>query len=250
MAFRLNRRDVLRGAGSIAIGLPWLEAMRPEKQANAAGPAVAQRFIGIYQPGGRVMTPTADPDDNRMSMGWRPSGTETDFTLSAILAPLANVKSKLIPITGMNMPSSVGEQHQAGICALLTGMEQGVAGQYPRGPSLDQVLAPMVSAGKPRASVEVAVRWATGKAHGLLHPINSMTFADNAGNDPIAPRIDPQDIFDVLFGGLDPSDGGQERIARKLSVLDYVDSATRRWPCGSVPVTAPSSKSTSPTCVP
>ena len=31
--FRLNRRAVLRGAGSIAIALPWLEVMEPEKKA-------------------------------------------------------------------------------------------------------------------------------------------------------------------------------------------------------------------------
>ena len=52
--FRLNRRTVLRGAGSVAIALPWLEIMAPERQANAAAATAAQRFLGVYTPGGTV----------------------------------------------------------------------------------------------------------------------------------------------------------------------------------------------------
>ena len=52
-SFRLSRRAVLRGAGSIAIALPWLEIMREERPAHAAG-VPARRFIGVYTPGGTV----------------------------------------------------------------------------------------------------------------------------------------------------------------------------------------------------
>ena len=210
--FRLNRRDVLRGAGSIAIALPWLEAMSPSRGAQAA-PAgtAAKRFIAVYQPGGAEQAK------------WRPSGSETNFTLSSILAPLESARQKLLVLNGINMDCAVGEQHQAGIVGLLTGMPQGVAGNYVNGPSIDQVLAPLVSAGKARASIEVAVRWATGKSHGLLHPINSLTFANDGKASPIPPRIDPQEIFDSLFGGLNPDDGAAAARERKLSILDFVD---------------------------
>ena len=36
--FRLNRRAVLRGAGGVAIALPWLELMAPARSAEAAAP--------------------------------------------------------------------------------------------------------------------------------------------------------------------------------------------------------------------
>lgn len=210
--FRMNRRDVLRGAGSIAIALPWLEAMEPVRKASAQSGSVAQRFVAIYQPGGA-------PLDQ-----WHPSGGETDFTWSPILAPFDAVREKVLVIEGMEMNSARGEQHQAGICALLTGMAQGAAGDFVRGPSVDQAIAEVASAGKPRASLEVAVRWATGKSHGLLHPINSLTFANDGNASPIPPRVDPQEIYDSVFGSLDTGDGTAPPMStRKQSILDFVD---------------------------
>src|SRR5258705_12514108 len=104
--FRLNRRAVLRGAGSIAIALPWLEVMEPEGRAWAAG-APASRFVAVYWPGGTVRDK------------YTPTGTETAPILSPILTPLEPVKSKILILDGLDMKSAVGEQHQAGICALL-----------------------------------------------------------------------------------------------------------------------------------
>lgn len=212
--FRISRRTVLRGAGSIAIALPWLEAMGPSKRAHAATPAA--RFLAVYQPGGTVMNK------------WRPTGTETNFTLSPILAPLDPVKSKLLVIDGLDMKSAVGEQHQAGIIAWLTGTVQTAAnGNYSGGPSLDQAIATRISAGgkKPRASIEMAVRWATGKSHGLLSPINAANFEDNGKFSPIPPRLDPQQIFTDLFGSLNPGAGTDAAVAveRKKSILDFID---------------------------
>ncbi len=212
--FRLSRRAMLRGAGSIAIGLPWLEAMAP-KPANAQESA-AQRFIAVYQPGGTVLD------------RWRPSGGETDFTLSPILSPFEPMRDELLIVENLDMKSAVGEQHQAGICALLTGTPQSAqSGQFASGPSLDQVIATNVRGDRPYGSIEMAVRWATGKSHGLLHPINSMTFADDGKASPMSPRLDPVEIFDSLFGNLNdaPVEGGgtNPAVARKQSILDYVD---------------------------
>src|SRR5690606_35215578 len=98
-------------------------------------------------------------------------------------------------------------------------------GGFAGGPSIDQVLAKRVGAGRPRASVEMAIRWATGKSHGLLHPINSMTFADDATYSPISPRLNPAEIFDSLFGNLDEDSSAGENVAvtRRASILDYLD---------------------------
>ena len=54
--FRLDRRTLLRGAGSVAIALPWLEIMAPERQARAQTQAnVAKRFLAVFTPGGTVI---------------------------------------------------------------------------------------------------------------------------------------------------------------------------------------------------
>ena len=50
--FKLNRRTMLRGAGSIAIALPWLEIMGEEKLAHAQAAGTAKRFLSVYTPGG------------------------------------------------------------------------------------------------------------------------------------------------------------------------------------------------------
>lgn len=210
---KLSRRTILRGAGTLAIALPWLEAMgAPIRSARANSAEPAKRFIAVYQPGGTV------PDR------FFPAGSETDFELSEILSPLEIVKDKLLIPTGLEMKCARGEQHQAGIVGLLTGMAQGTSGNYVNGPSLDQVIARTASEGKQRKSIEMAVRWATGKSHGLLHPINCINFADDGNASPIPPRIDPVEIYQSLFGNLDPDgDGMSVALAQKRSMLDFLD---------------------------
>ncbi len=221
--FRLNRRTALRGAGSIAIALPWLEIMTPEARAQVAAKP-AQRFLGVYTPGGTVV------NDGQGQNKWRPTGTEMAPILSPILAPLAPMMKKLLVLDGLDYLSKKGEQHQAGIIAWMTGTAQleapangGLPGtnSYSSGPSIDQVLATQISAGKKKiASLEMAVRWGTGKAHGLLSPISCANFEDNLKASPIAPRLDPVQIFKDLFGSLAPA--GAPVDGRKKSILDYV----------------------------
>ncbi len=210
--FRLSRRSLLRGAGGVAIGLPWLEAMVGD--AYGQSESRAKRFVAVFQPGGTVLDK------------WRPTGSTDDFVLSPILTPFEAVKDKLVIVDGVDMQSAVGEQHQAGIVALLTGTPQSpMHGQFSAGPSIDQVIAGIASAGLPRKSIELAVRWATGKSHGRLHPINSLTFADDDNFSPMPPRIDPVDTWDSLFGTLEPGDPDSTKrlLARKQSILDFLD---------------------------
>ncbi len=210
---QISRRHLLRGAGTLAVGLPWLEAMLPS-EVHAQSTTTAKRFISVYQPGGTVLNK------------WRPTGSESDFVLSSILEPFAAIQDKLVVVDGVDMKSALGEQHQAGIVALLTGTPQSdTHNQYSGGPSIDQVIAATASQGKARKSLEMAVRWATGKSHGNLHPINSLNFADDDNFSPIPPRIDPVQIWDTVFGTLDPTSDSSttDMLARKTSILDFLD---------------------------
>jgi hypothetical protein len=215
--FKLNRRTMLRGAGSIAIALPWLEIMGEQKLAHAQAAGTAKRFLSVYTPGGTVL-----------EKFW-PSNA-ADPSSSSILAPLAALKEKLLVMKGLNMDCAKGEQHQAGIIGLLTGSKQdGSPKDFSSYASIDQVIAKRIQADMttrtPRGSLQMAVRWATGKSHGLLHPINALNFEDSPTVTPIPPRLDPQEIFTDLFGALEPDTGGvaDARIERRKSVLDFVD---------------------------
>jgi len=158
--FKLDRRAVIKGAGSIAIALPWLEAMGLGRKAQAQTAAVPlKRFITVYQPGGTVRT-------GSIGDKYTPTGSETSFTLSPILAPLDPVKSRIIVVDGLNLTCGdqskyAVEQHQGGSVGWLTGAVQPGGGNYPKSPSIDQVLAPRLSTGKAYQSLEFAVRWAT-----------------------------------------------------------------------------------------
>ncbi len=215
---RLNRRALLRGAGTVAIALPWLEIMGTQNAHAAAAPA--KRFLGVYTPGGTVA--------NKF---W-PTGTADAPVLGQILKPLEPHFSKVLTLKGLSMTQiwkeQGGEQHQAGICSWLTGRAQPGAGKYPTGGgSIDQVLATKIQTdlkdkSYSRKSLQLAIRWATGKSHGLLHPINSMNFSDQGNNAAIAPQLDPKDIFNTLFGSVAPGMDMTAENARSKSILDYV----------------------------
>jgi hypothetical protein len=203
--FRLSRRAVLRGAGGVAIALPWLEIMGGGRESRAQG-AAARRFISVFNPGGTVLSK------------WTPTGGETDFTLSPILSPLAPVRDSLIVLSGIDMKSAVGEQEASGMAAWLTGTPE-KSGGFASGPSIDQVLAPRLSAGQRFPSLELAVRWGTGRCKGRMVPLDTVNFADDETFTPIAPRLDPVAIFNDLFG---VDQGESPDVAWDRSVLDAV----------------------------
>ncbi len=217
----LNRRSVIKGAGSIAIALPWLEIMAPTK-AYSQTFNTAQRLVTVYTPGGTVRDK------------WASSGSETNFNFGPILQPLNGIKSKVLIPHGFNMASARGEQHQAGIIAFLTGTPQDPGrNSYSGGPSIDQVVANAIGSQSAKKSLQIAIRWATGKSHGLIHPINAMNFEDNGRYNPIPPRVDPQAIWNDLFGTLDTTDpAAAALINRRKSIIDFVggrfDSLSQR----------------------
>jgi hypothetical protein len=219
-SFRLSRRAVLRGAGSIAVALPWLEIMREERPARAAGVA-AKRFVGVYTPGGTVH---ADASASTFPEQWTPTGTETSFELSPILAPYEPVKSNLLVLSGIDMKSASGEQQQSGLIAWLTGAKQAQANNLPgyaTGPSIDQVLSSRLTTGNALSSLELAVRWGTGKTHGKVTPMGVVSFSNDEQFTPRPPLIDPVDIWTKLFGSINPASAKSANFDK--SILDYVD---------------------------
>ena len=213
---RLTRRSVIKGAGGIALALPWLEAMTHRRLARAAAPAVApKRFLAVYTPGGTVRS-------GSIGDRYTPTGTETAFTLSPILAPLEPVKSSVIVVDGLHLKcgdQSVFnvEQYQGGMVGWLTGLVQPGSGNWVKGPSIDQVLAPRLSAGKPLPSLQVAVRWGTGKSHGKMTPMDTCTFEGADPFRPIMARLDPVEIWKALFNDIKPTGSAWDK-----SILDAV----------------------------
>ena len=211
---RLHRRALLRGAGGVAIALPWLEAMVSGRQAHAADEP-ARRFLAVYNPGGTIL------------QRWRPTGGEEDFVLSPILAPFEPVKSEIVVLDGIDMTSAIGEQNQRGMVAWLTGTTQGNAMGWAKGPSLDQVLATQVGGSRRFPSLSMAVRWGTGRSRGQPHAINIVNYAHDAAYTPLAPRLDPQELWGELFGAVPSGSSDWDRSVLDQVVARYTALANR-----------------------
>jgi len=207
----MSRRTLLRGAG-VALALPLLEAMHPRRARAAAG-AAAKRFVSMFTANG-----TLYPQ-------WVPTGTEADFTLSPILAPLEPNHADLVVVAGLTQQGAGGDGHQNGMSGMLTGQSlnpgpfqgganTGAAG-WANGPSVDQKIASVIGGSTRLRSLELGVQV------GVADDWGRMIY--QGANQPLAPEDNPAQAFARLFGaaGTTPEAFARAR-ARRKSVLDAV----------------------------
>ena len=206
---RISRRAILRGAAGAAIALPWLEAMSPRRARAATTP---KRFIVMFSPNGTLPTQ------------WTPTGSETSFTLSPILTPLAPHQGDLVIIEGLLQEGGGGDGHQNGIGGMLTGSPlnpgpfAGVGAPpagWATGPSVDQRVVQALAAPTPFQSLELGVQVGAADNWGRM--------IYQAANQPLPPTDDPAQVYASVFSDLhtDPVALAHLR-ARHKSILDAV----------------------------
>lgn len=224
----VSRRTILRGAG-VALCLPWLESLAPK--GALAQSTVRRRYMPIFLPNGAAEL-------------WKPSATGAGaaWKLSSVLAPLEQLKSKMIVLTNLengtsfnaNGGSSVEPSHGRQPGAWLTCIDPGVVRQELRASeanriSLDQTMAktPDVAGGTPLASLQVGL--STWYSFCDNQPCsNSRTVSWNAMGKPMYKSVDPLEVFNKLTGAMPSTSGGmpdpnlQKRLALNKSVLDAV----------------------------
>jgi hypothetical protein len=211
-AFRVGRRSMLRGLGSIAVALPLLDVMEPTKRAQAQASGAIKRFIVMFSQSGTVYDQ------------WLPSGSERDFQLSPILAPLEAFKSDIVVVGGLRnqaAQSGPGDDHSKGMGTILTGtnlIDNGtlIAG----GISLDQQIANALAGATKFKSIEAGVQAGSG---------HITSYLTHAGTGQALPaESDPARVYDRIFSDFAPPSADasapspSELLARKQSVLDAV----------------------------
>ena len=175
---------------------------------------MAKRVIFFYFPDGAA-SPTNNGD---LSQNFHPTGSETSFTLSKQLEPLAtsipgtSYKDRCVYLSGVSMWGFDTGNHPAGARKLLTGRNAG------DGLSIDQYLAGTVGASSPWHHLylgAMATKDGTGGSNCIVYP-------DGSGN-PVTPMDDPRVAFDSLFGGA-PGQMGQLAgpDPSQVSVIDGV----------------------------
>ncbi len=200
----LSRRMLLRGAGGVAMALPFLEAMRP--RVAHAGPPPPRRLVLWYTANGTV------PD------AWLPG---PNFAFNKILEPLNAYKQRLVVLSGLGMLSGGGDKkgHNRGTGTLWTGLEpnggnDGDSG-YGSGISVDQYIAQKIKSPTKFATVEVGVQV---KA---TQPRGRMIYAGPA--QPIPPEDSPTKLFNRLFGDFGAGQAELDKLrARRKTVIDAV----------------------------
>jgi Protein of unknown function (DUF1552) len=228
---RITRRTLLRGAGQVAIGLPFLEAMLHPLQSHAQTAQTPLRFVVFYSPGGTLIDQ------------WRPRGNETAFTLSDMMSPLNAHLNDLLFIDGLNLSITeigVGHPHSRGMAGVLTGTELlpgtfvtgGGNASFANGPSLDQVIASRIAKGTQLKfpSLEFSTAWAIsgrsltdGAVAETSNAADQITYG--GAKDPIPPMIRPKDAFDRVFKDLaagTPSASADLEKKKQVSILDAV----------------------------
>lgn len=222
---RFTRRSFIRGAGGLAVGLPFLSTGLPGSEAfgqDMAPGAHPKRVVFMFHPNGVI----AD--------GWFPtlgsSGKETDFSLNAVHKSLEPFKSKLVMMQNVDMQVGgvgPGGMHQQGMGGLLTnrplnsGTFRGNAGLlagYASGISIDQYIANRVAGDTPYKSLELGIR---GDHHAGAEVMTRLSYLGS--DQPLPPQNDPVEVFKALFSDQMTQPGTLDTLnVRRQSVLDSV----------------------------
>lgn len=212
----LDRRTVLKGVlatgAAVSVPLPLLEIML-----NGNGTAYAQTGAAI--PSLFVMWFFGD---GTLPGIWKPAmtGTGLNWALSPQLQGLSGLKPYLTVISGLTNKLVVGgHEHPTGSAGATTGAP--LNGNAVTGPSIDQVVAQLISKGAPFNSIEVGVTPATPNG-----PEDSLATVSHRGpNAKNVADYDPKSVFNRLFTATTPTtttDQATKLASVRKSVLDSV----------------------------
>lgn len=214
----LNRRQLLKGLFGGAVALPLLNFV-DKKTAMSAPTTFPKRLVLFFSPNGTIP-----------SQFFPSGGSETDFTLPTILAPLAAHQKDLLILENVDDEAAYhgpGDGHQTGMGCLWTGIELAdgtefkggcdtcPASGYAGGISVDQMVANKIGADTKFGSLELGVQV------GGASVWSRMSYKDK--NVPLPPENDPGKLFTRVFGSLGADPLGLQRLHdRRKSVLDAV----------------------------
>ena len=215
----LPRRTFLRGAGA-ALALPFLESMLPAgmRAAKAQSRQNPTRFVGIFVPHG------AAPGY------WVPETEGADFTFPFIYEPLAPFRDRVVVTSGLwsqsaePPPGVTGADHFVASAYLSANKPRKTTGtDIYSGTTIDQIIAQKIGQETLLPSLQLAVEdpgasSACGEGYSCAYT-NSISW--QTPSRPLPMEINPQVVFERLFG-----DGGtpQVREARRQAQQSILDS--------------------------
>lgn len=230
----LPRRTFLRGLGA-TLALPLLESMFPAfgtfAQAQALKPL---RFTGVFVPHG------AAPGY------WEPASTDPGFEFPYIYKPFEHLREKTVLTTGMwsssaeNPPGVTGADHFVA-SAFLAGVKpkKTTGADVQVGTTIDQMLAQHIGQSNLLPSLQLAVEdpgsnsTNCGEGYSCVYT-NTISWA--TPTRPLPMEINPQVVFERMFGS---GGSAEERALRRSQQRSILDSVTEELSALQGEVAAP-----------
>jgi uncharacterized protein DUF1552 len=211
----LSRRTVLRGGLGAAIGLPLLDAMVP---AARAAPPPQLRFGAVYVPNG--VRPEV----------WTPASAGR-LELPPLLERFAPLREHINIVTGIRAPDPFGH-HVIGSLWLSGGSaKQTQAADVRADQTIDQHIADAIGRDTPLRSLELGIENINSASNSCQFGwsciyLNTLAWA--TATSPLPVEMNPQSVFERMFGDIGSAEERAARFRAKASILDSVIAAASR----------------------
>jgi Protein of unknown function (DUF1552) len=221
----IPRRTVLRGAGA-TLALPLLEAMVPAATPLAQTADPTTRFVGCFVPHG-------------MAPGyWVPDKEGTGFTFPFCFKPLEAYRDQLTILSGLHSRSSepppgvTGADHWVAAAFLCANKPKKTAGaDVYAGTTIDQIIARKIGGDTLLPSMQLAVEDPganssnCGEGYSCTYT-NTISWA--SPTQPLPMELNPQVVFERMFGDGSTVEERAERRKRDRSILDSLRGSLSR----------------------
>ena len=221
----LARRTFIRGLGT-TLALPFLESMVPAVSRGAAAKqqqALPTRFVGAFVPHG------AAPGY------WIPQSSNPGFKYPFLYEPLEPFRKHVVLTSGLwsqsseNPPGVTGADHFVA-AAYLTGVKpkKTTGADIQVGTSVDQVIAQQIGKTTLLPSLQLAMEdpgansTNCGEGYSCVY---TNTISWQAPTRPLPMEINPQVVFERMFGDGSSPELRKARRERQASILDSVSGS-------------------------
>src|SRR5499426_2963089 len=222
----IPRRTVLRGAGA-TLALPLLEAMVPAATPLAQTAADPKpRFVGLFVPHG-------------MAPGyWVPDKEGTGFEFPFNFKPLEPFRDYTTILSGLHSrsaeppPGVTGADHWVAAAFLCANKPRKTAGaDVYAGTTIDQIIAQKIGQDTLMPSMQLTVEDPganssnCGEGYSCVY---TNTISWSSPTQPLPMELNPQVVFERMFGDGSTSDQRASRRVRDKSILDSLTGSLSR----------------------
>jgi hypothetical protein len=223
----ISRRTILQSA-SATLALPLLEAMIPASTALAQTAATPKpRFVGCFVPHG-------------MAPGYWVPSTEgkLDATLPFNWKPLEPFVNQTVIMSGLHSrsaeppPGATGADHWVAAAFLCANKPKKTAGaDVYAGTTIDQLIAQKIGQGNLMPSMQLAVEDPganssnCGEGYSCTY---TNTISWSSPTDPLPMELNPQVVFERMFGDGSSAEQRAARRKRDRSILDSLTGSLSR----------------------